>query len=193
MTRARIMGKTVTIDENRVRGSMVGHARRVKVPSLMPSTSSVEGSLQRRGRSQVGSNPAPSPSLAFVRCFGEPMGKPRMTRSDKWKQRKCVVRYRQWADSLREAAGLTEKYTLMLGCQMLIHAYFPIPNSWSRAAKEKMKGKPHLQKPDWDNVAKAVADALIANDHMIWSGLTTKYWDDGNGPRVEVWINWEVE
>jgi len=35
-----------------------------------------------------------------------PVPKPRQTRSDKWKQRPCVMRYRAFADEVR-AAGHT--------------------------------------------------------------------------------------
>ena len=34
-----------------------------------------------------------------------PVAKPRQTRSDVWKKRPCVVKYRQFADDLREAIG----------------------------------------------------------------------------------------
>jgi len=40
---------------------------------------------------------------------GNPVGKPRMTRKDKWAQRPCVLRYREWADRARAAAGITDK------------------------------------------------------------------------------------
>src|SRR5689334_17701964 len=35
---------------------------------------------------------------------GQPIGKPRQTQADKWKQRPCVVQYRLWADRARKAA-----------------------------------------------------------------------------------------
>ena len=39
----------------------------------------------------------------------DPVAKPRMTRSDRWKKRPCVVRYRVYSIRLREAA-LLNKY-----------------------------------------------------------------------------------
>src|SRR3990167_9026587 len=66
---------------------------------------------------------------------GEPMGKPRMTRRDKWKQRPCVLAYRSWADSARAAFGKTEKVVLTQPTTLSIVAYFSIPASWSTYKK----------------------------------------------------------
>ena len=39
-------------------------------------------------------------------------------------------------------------------------AVFEVPASWSRARREAAIGAPHTSRPDGDNIAKAVADAL---------------------------------
>src|SRR3990167_5362123 len=117
---------------------------------------------------------------------GEPMGKPRMTRRDKWKQRPCVLAYRSWADSARAAFGKTEKVVLTQPTTLSIVAYFSIPASWSTYKKERAKNIPHTVKPDFDNCIKAVADALFHNDQMICDGWCRKLYDDGRGPRIEV-------
>lgn len=49
-----------------------------------------------------------------------------------------------------------------------------------------MKGQPHRQKPDTDNLTKALKDALWQEDSGIWKECAEKRWDDGKGPRVEV-------
>ena len=56
-----------------------------------------------------------------------------------------------------------------------------MPTSWSKAKKAKHFGKPHTQKPDADNVAKAVMDGLTAagvwpDDAVVWSLEIRKVW-----------------
>lgn len=52
----------------------------------------------------------------------------------------------------------------------------PMPNSWSEKKKAQFDGKPHQQKPDWDNLAKAFCDALCADDSYIYDVRAQKYW-----------------
>ena len=120
---------------------------------------------------------------------GIPIGKPRMTRRDKWKQRPCVLAYRSWADSARAAFGKTEKVVLTQPTTLSIVAYFSIPASWSTYKKERAKNIPHTVKPDFDNCIKAVADALFHNDQMICNAWCRKLYDDGRGPRIEVTLD----
>lgn len=101
-----------------------------------------------------------------------PCPKPRMTRSDKWKKRPPVLRYRAFADRVR-ALGLT----------LPDHGYhvtfvLPMPKSWSKRKREGMDGKPHQQTPDKDNLEKALLDALYQNDCHIWDGRVTKLWGE---------------
>lgn len=114
---------------------------------------------------------------------GEPIGKPRMTQRDKWAKRPCVLRYREWADKARAAAGGLGDPT-----EVSWTAYFQMPKSWSKMKRAEMKGTPHRQKPDRDNVDKAVLDALFKQDCGVAIGFLRKFWDDGNGPRLEVSI-----
>jgi hypothetical protein len=62
-----------------------------------------------------------------------------------------------------------------------IECLFAMPASWSKAKKAKHFGKPHTQKPDGDNVAKAVMDGLTAagvwpDDAVVWSLEIRKVW-----------------
>lgn len=124
--------------------------------------------------------------LQFV-CFGQPLGKPRMTRRDTWKQRPCVVRYREWCDELRKTANRVDKVTLRCPCRLWVVAYFELPASWKKNVGFAPY-RPHTSKPDWDNVAKGIQDALILNDEAVCRGHVEKYWDDGKGARVEVYL-----
>ena len=98
-----------------------------------------------------------------------PMGKPRMTRSDKWKKRPAVMRYRAFKDECRlHNVALPE-----LPC---ITFYMPMPASWSKKKKADMDGQPHKGKPDLDNILKALFDALYEDDAHIWYVTAKKIW-----------------
>lgn len=98
-----------------------------------------------------------------------PVAKPRQTRSDKWNQRPCVVKYRAFCDELRlHIKDLPEAVSLKF--------VVPMPKSRSRKKCEKMNGTPHRQKPDIDNYIKAVLDALCDDDSHIHTVLAKKVW-----------------
>lgn len=101
-----------------------------------------------------------------------PAPKPRMTRSDKWKNRSCVQRYYAFKDEVR-----LRKVTLPECCYHIIFV-MPMPQSWSKKKKAEMSGKPHQQKPDKDNLEKALLDAIFEDDCRIWDGRVSKVWGE---------------
>ena len=116
----------------------------------------------------------------------EPMGAPRMTQRDRWAKRPCVLRYHAFKDVLRaSAAGFIPKDASSVSWK----AYFPLTKSWSKKKKSELAGKPHQQKPDRDNIDKAILDSLFKEDSVIAFGTIAKYWDDGKGPRIELEIS----
>ena len=110
--------------------------------------------------------------------IGNPIAKPRQTRMDVWKKRPCVMRYRDWADFCRASAGRASKIHLTQPTCLIIKAFFDYGKTH--------RAGPHTQKPDFDNLSKACADALFHNDEMIWKSEVTKLWADGGQPRVEI-------
>ena len=120
----------------------------------------------------------------------EPMGKPRMTKRDKWKERPCVMRYRAWSDELRLKAGTVPDGAYGLDWCVFIE----MPKSWSKKKKEEMRGKEHQVKPDRDNIDKAILDCLFKDDErddcIIAVGELEKFWDDGAGTRLE--LSWRT-
>lgn len=114
--------------------------------------------------------------------YGDPVGKPRQTRRDRWKIRPCVAQYRAWADLARLTVwGKTHKKTLTKPTMLTVRAFFTPP------AKEHRVG-PHTVKCDADNILKSVMDALFLNDQMVYKASIEKLWSDGSSPRVEVEI-----
>ena len=102
-----------------------------------------------------------------------PVPKPRMTQSDRWKKRPAVVRYYRYKDDLVFAA-LAQGF--VLESEIELDFYLPMPKSWSKKKQAEMDGKPHQAKPDIDNLAKAVMDALLDEDSHVWSLRARKFW-----------------
>lgn len=118
---------------------------------------------------------------------GPPCAKPRMTRSDKWKRRGCVVAYRSWADTARAAFGSTTKFTLHRPTFLYVTAYFEIPKS----RRKITASDDHTVKPDADNILKAVCDALFENDQFVISAHVMKHWAGIEGPCTKVTVEYQ--
>lgn len=117
------------------------------------------------------------------------MGKPRMTQRDVWKKRPVVLRYHDYCDRIREAApNLISKVDVYA---IDVKAYIAMPESWPKKKKEHLCGFPCRQKPDWDNIGKAVCDALFKEDSAIADGRTRKFWCRPDDQRTEVKLWYE--
>jgi len=112
----------------------------------------------------------PSPMLIFK---GEIMAKPRMTRSDKWKERIATSKYWAFKDHLTLQANI-QGFTL--GNRVSIKVDLPMPKSWSKKKREEMNFQPHQQKPDIDNIIKSVQDILMKEDSTIYEVCAVKRW-----------------
>jgi len=109
-----------------------------------------------------------------------PVAKPRQTRSDKWKQRPPVLKYRAFADEVRlRGVKLNEAYSR-------ITFVLPMPQSWSEKKKKLMDGQPHQQVPDLDNLIKALCDAVHKQDCRIWDYHASKIWGRNGEIRIGV-------
>ena len=111
-----------------------------------------------------------------------PIGKPRATQRDKWSPSPAVQRYRAWADLFRAKLGSYPRDPV--GVSWV--AYLPIPPSWSKKKKAEMSGGYHRSTPDRDNIDKAILDSMFKRDEGVAFGIINKYWDDGEGPRIEI-------
>lgn len=60
----------------------------------------------------------------------------------------------------------------------------PMPDSWSEKKKLSMDGKPHRQKPDYDNLAKALGDAVYGEDCQLHDIRNTKIWGRVGGIQI---------
>ncbi|CAH5088770.1 RusA family crossover junction endodeoxyribonuclease [Serratia marcescens] len=105
-----------------------------------------------------------------------PIPKPRMTQKDRWAKRPPVLRYRAFCDEVKlNRISLPESG---------YHVTFvlPMPEGWSKKKRAEMAGKPHQQKPDADNLLKALMDAIYSEDCAVWDVRVTKRW--GNAGEI---------
>lgn len=99
----------------------------------------------------------------------EPFAKPRMTRSDKWRKRACVLEYYAFKDKLRVLGA-----DVRIGDHISFH--ISMPATWSKKKKTSMAGQPHQSKPDLDNLIKSVFDSILDEDKHIWKISAEKRW-----------------
>ena len=99
-----------------------------------------------------------------------PIAKPRMTQRDKWKKRPCAERYYNFKDMVK----LNKVYLPLQNAHIIFK--IPMPKSWSGRKRALMDGKLHRQKPDWDNLGKALSDAVYDDDSKIADIRITKRW-----------------
>ena len=104
-----------------------------------------------------------------------PMSKPRQTRSDVWRKRPVILRWRAWADEIRLACQYEE---FVPGNELVMEFYLPMPKSWSKKKRAELLGKPHemATRNDLDNLVKAVMDALIKDDGCVHYLKAKKFW-----------------
>ena len=67
-----------------------------------------------------------------------------------------------------------------------VTAFIAFPPSYSKKKCDKLRGQIHQLKPDWDNIGKAVSDALFEEDSVIADAHVLKYWCDPGQERTEV-------
>ena len=95
----------------------------------------------------------------------EPMGAPRTTRADAWKQRPVILKYHRFRDLIAIEMKKVEREA---GCKIWVRLdclevmfQIPMSKSWSKKKRIEMNGAFHQQKPDIDNLVKAVLDSIF--------------------------------
>jgi len=109
---------------------------------------------------------------AIVKRFHiAPIGKPRMTQQDKWKKRTCTTKYWFFKDHLNTNKGsfeLPDSFTILF-C-------LPFPKSYSNKKCKELFLRKHQEKPDIDNLIKAVLDSLKKEDKDVYEIRAKKVW-----------------
>ena len=65
---------------------------------------------------------------------------------------------------------------MVLGEEIDVAFRIPMPKSWSKAKKAAMVDTKHQQKPDIDNLLKAIMDAVLPEDSHVWGVRAYKFW-----------------
>ncbi|MEM8598329.1 MAG: RusA family crossover junction endodeoxyribonuclease [Bacteroidota bacterium] len=106
------------------------------------------------------------------------MGKPRMTQRDRWKGRDVVKRYHAFCDTVRAQWPKTEAGPVPVPRALRVVFRLPVPKTQRKTTGE---GAPHHEKPDVDNLVKALLDALMTEDKAIWRVDAQKVYTHGPG------------
>ncbi|CAM8324105.1 RusA family crossover junction endodeoxyribonuclease [Enterobacter asburiae] len=101
-----------------------------------------------------------------------PVSKPRMTQRDRWVKRPATAAFWAFKAEVRQ-----------LGICLSESGYhvtfiIPMPKSWSQKKRAQLNGQAHQQKPDKDNLEKALLDAIFDDDSRVWDGRVTKLWGE---------------
>lgn len=104
-----------------------------------------------------------------------PAAAPRQSQRDKWKPTTTVLRYRAFRDECR----IRKVWAPQPGDTVIF--FMPIPNSATQKRRDALHGTPHMQKPDVDNLKKALMDASYADDAHIWAIEPLKFWSKQPG------------
>lgn len=99
-----------------------------------------------------------------------PTPKPRMTQRDKWNPSDPALRYFAFKDECRlkkvELPNFGAHVTFII----------PFPKSYTLKKRKALDGEPHTQKPDVDNLGKALMDAVHDDDSGVYDIRVTKLW-----------------
>lgn len=111
-----------------------------------------------------------------------PIGKPRMTRRDKWtdadkgKGRPAVLRYFAYKEEL-----ILKLPNFEVPKEFEILFEIEPPKSYSQKKRAALLGTPHQLKPDIDNLLKAFLDTLCEDDSFVWKVTMSKVWAEQGG------------
>ena len=112
---------------------------------------------------------------------GKPFAKqrPRMTRQGRTYTPEATVSFER---TVQVIAAEHFKQPLVGPVRITIHAIFEPAKSWSKKKRSEHMWMPHTQKPDADNISKAIKDALnriaYADDSAVADLRVKKQWGD---------------
>lgn len=114
-----------------------------------------------------------------------PVPAPRQVKKDKFNPTDAVLRYRAFRDEVALRHVTIDRLPAFF---MFVLPMFP---SWSGAKRTRMRGMPHEQTPDKDNLEKALLDAIYGDDSHIWWTGSLKIWHDSGG--ILIFDGWPTE
>lgn len=107
----------------------------------------------------------------------DPIPKPRMVYSDKYKKRPIVSRYWNYKDNLKDFLDIKDIENIKkFGLDIVF--IMPFPLSWSKKKKDEYNNMAHQKRPDIDNLAKAFLDCVMDEDSAVWNIKAKKIWSE---------------
>lgn len=129
--------------------------------------------------------------ISFV-VEGQPRGKgrPRFTRTGHAYTDQATKAYeRKVLQAWQEQSGVKMPDVPL---EILLTAYFQMPQSWSKKKMLRMLGYPHTSRPDIDNIVKSVVDGISGHafhdDNQVFRVVAEKRYDV-EPPKVVVVIH----
>jgi Holliday junction resolvase RusA-like endonuclease len=139
----------------------------------------------------------------FMLMFGVegipvPKGRPRFARKGNFVSTYTDKKTLDWEKIVKQAACKAMGSSEPLESPVSVFMYFrlPIPQSWSKKRQDRaLNGLEHpVKKPDWDNLGKAVSDAMngvvFQDDAQVISAHIKKAYS--SDPGVDILIREEV-
>ena len=125
-------------------------------------------------------------------------GRPRFARMGNFVRTYTPEKTATWEDTVRQTAIKAMGPTEILETPVTMALYFrlPMPQSWSKNRKEAaLKGlEAPTKKPDWDNLGKAVSDALngvvYKDDSLVVSAHVKKVYSAV--PGVDIYVSGDL-
>jgi len=81
----------------------------------------------------------------------------------------------------KQAMTAAKRDPLTGAVRVHIVARMPMPQSWSQKKRRAMNHMPAVAKPDTDNIAKSICDAMngivYLDDKQVWCASVERYWD----------------
>lgn len=116
----------------------------------------------------------------------EPVSKPRMTSSDRWKKRRITDKYWTYKMLLKFQAKRMGLNELPISIQNIVF-HIPMPKSMSEKEKKINENQLHTSRPDLDNLLKGLQDALCKEDsHIAEIKNLKKIWSRKGGITIEI-------
>ncbi len=106
-----------------------------------------------------------------------------MTAKSFWS--KPAKRYFNYSDELKILVG--DRVNDIDWEDLEIDFILPMAKSWSKKKKVLYNGQPHKNRPDLDNLIKAIQDSLFEEDSHIWQyGRMRKIWGYIGGIEIKL-------
>jgi Holliday junction resolvase RusA-like endonuclease len=118
------------------------------------------------------------------------MGKPRMTRRDRWKKRPLIRNYFSWCDMVRLTMESWPNPEEVYRVEIETHT--TPPTRFGPGQKRAMYGTLKRTPPDPDNVAKAFLDTWWKNDAGVGDLVVRRRWWDKDEVVITMHLNEEA-